>query len=1326
MTTPVFVSSRVRENASNNNGQFNRASQRIFITPAVAAPDTTNKGKTNHATTQANINSESMESEESKKQGPKTRSQQFYSKQDIVEQYCLSDKQLQVLNRVRQPPALFGCISSHRESYCGPRNSPNLLTACVRRRIPSDENLHDLYKRLPADCAPYPRWSRYHHCHPDVFPVHHCHQLNVAEAPLPTCQRSPAARRHKCWPPEEEEYPHRTCHSACHGRATGCDYPEFHHCAPHYLPPPPPPPPSTSRMRHVSFARSHTVTSFDNVSLKSANSSKSLERLIDGRKTPEPVCPVESPKVIVLEKVKRAQKVQATQTDGVKSISPGTPHKTKLVSQKTSSKKNPQPHESPKSVVRPPEPCNNEILIDFEPKDPPIRKRNKTLLQKTVSDGEILIGEIIRSRSREDVEASVSDGEQCYKNLVASSCTAEGSLENFHENEIILCEGFYKSKSNICLSDSPSTYRVKTPSSSNEHEPSDLSQATVLQFENVSKKTKLKDDYPCDVVQKKIIRYTDLPLKSSDLIEQGNTHSNALTNSPVVLEPSEISTSTEDYVTATDSASYTTTPTQGPSITSSSFDSESSKYSLPHPIFDHDTAIDPTDPIDEELGDGEDSSDDESSTSGRSIPKSKSINVEEPNPNNSNSPNLTSNNRTTTTSQTDVLDSNLIKKLMGNGFATKISVPVYSSDESLKSAEQRRRPSPRRKSIGAMTFINSIDKKTPAINKPEKRRESLPEINLLGTPQNALDKTEKSKTEFNFDDKPQCTLSSKVSQITYLSQTNNLNLKTVSAESLRSISPGSDSVFYSDPCNRASLSSRCTRCNNEVDIDYANNTNNEVIDIVKPPEGFGDSPEEPPSTPLRQLTKRYRSEERKKNNRSEHTRAKSEERVKNHRERERPMTRSTDVSMEKLNGSSSSLHSDDDDWSGIYTTPFTSFSWVYIDEVEEFYVWKKPSDLPDIKCSPVLQRRDSIESTCSEHEFRVKYQTITHRMVHRKSSLEMFKRLASKSFDSDKRLMVKRESGEFGFRIHGAKPVVVSAIETGTAAENSGLKVGDIIISINDMCVLDASHSEFVNVAHSGSDVLELEVARTCDILTPQIDPSVIDKRIVLASILWKFSIGTKKMKNCWQPRYFCLKTDNCLYYYKSASLKRDRHPLGALNLKGITVVKTSETGRLYSFRLERKDHKKTRLHIAANSAENAERWIEAISEATKCQSMEWLNENNLKSVVTIDPESDCQGFLSTLVHHCGKSWKKYYCVLKDARLYFFVDSVTRFANGMACLHGYKVQSSVNASIRKFAFELIPPDLSFRYFYFYTDTEVDKKKWIAALEYSIERWINVS
>lgn len=114
----------------------------------------------------------------------------------------------------------------------------------------------------------------------------------------------------------------------------------------------------------------------------------------------------------------------------------------------------------------------------------------------------------------------------------------------------------------------------------------------VLQFESLSKKIKLKEDNNvCDVVQKKIVRYTDLPLKSSDLIQQGNSQNTLENNCPAVIEPSEVSTSTEDYVTATDSTSYTTTPTQGPSVTSSSFDSESSKHSLPHPIFDHDVSV---------------------------------------------------------------------------------------------------------------------------------------------------------------------------------------------------------------------------------------------------------------------------------------------------------------------------------------------------------------------------------------------------------------------------------------------------------------------------------------------------------------------------------------------------------------------------------------------------------------------------------------------------------------------------------------------------------------------------------------------------------------
>nr|CAD7443410.1 unnamed protein product [Timema bartmani] len=820
-------------------------------------------------------------------------------------------------------------------------------------------------------------------------------------------------------------------------------------------------------------------------------------------------------------------------------------------------------------------------------------------------------------------------------------------------------------------------------------------------------------------------------------------------------------------------------------------------------------------------------------------------------------------------------------------------------------------------------------------------------------------------------------------------------LKALSAESLRSVSPGSDSVFYSESADHSSNAANltdnqgvlCHHCGREVDKSTLSGVEDgegpcervetEQPDIVQPPAGFADSPEGPrgmkPSSGrlYKKLEKRFRSEDRGGHGERRHhsrfrcegVRAKSEERGKEDRVKVRPLARSTDASMEVLKTADSSPNmARDNSVSDLLTDDEedqdTGIIIIIIIIIIINSLQPKPDTRADDKddksgdnaesTSIGVTRRGSSESTGSEKDFRRKYQAITHRMVHRKSSVEMYKRLQSKSFgppraalsrqgalsrhcwrspqlsaltlhnmmklnyllqylhgfkflllqqtgllktgilgfesqlclvkvashppsryktdtsccvhtslhqalenilhqmlmvwckqtlaikvvsgendakikikvgshrvkctthdlivcvltqwelmvknpsivhnfyrwcsyiihlgvelttpsdvyshlnksgsgpdafvvtrrnprrqlsdnpyknddissallpplcglmfrvsgyrsrspgfdlgcfqpyfeavECDKTVVVRRESGEFGFRIHGSRPVVVSAIEPDTPAETSGLEVGDIVISVNSVNVLEASHSEVVKLAHAGSDTLQLEVARTCNVLTPIVrEPGAGSP--LYSGYLWKLRTcdsGNNNRK--WIERWFCLKRDNCLYYYKNDN---ESQPLGALMLANYTATRTPDSGRPYSFQVLRKGA--AGLHLAADGEESATRWLAVVSHSIErnAQVSEWTNRNegggiaeiisntsvcdlyvglssrnlqcmqmdewldiskrNLKLSPSAVQQPDCFGYLMKLGEK-WKSWKRRYCVLKDACLFFYKDGTS-------------------------------------------------------------------
>lgn len=125
------------------------------------------------------------------------------------------------------------------------------------------------------------------------------------------------------------------------------------------------------------------------------------------------------------------------------------------------------------------------------------------------------------------------------------------------------------------------------------------------------------------------------------------------------------------------------------------------------------------------------------------------------------------------------------------------------------------------------------------------------------------------------------------------STSDTFQLKAKSIESLRSVSPGSDSVFYSEADGNAASAadqSHCLHCGKEMEGKQQSNTISELAgdsvesipyieqDIVKPPSDFADSPVTTKTTQrlYKKMDKRFRSEERYHGERGRHYKTRQE------------------------------------------------------------------------------------------------------------------------------------------------------------------------------------------------------------------------------------------------------------------------------------------------------------------------------------------------------------------------------------------------------------------------------------------------------------------
>ncbi|XP_023368496.1 uncharacterized protein LOC111725036 [Otolemur garnettii] len=244
----------------------------------------------------------------------------------------------------------------------------------------------------------------------------------------------------------------------------------------------------------------------------------------------------------------------------------------------------------------------------------------------------------------------------------------------------------------------------------------------------------------------------------------------------------------------------------------------------------------------------------------------------------------------------------------------------------------------------------------------------------------------------------------------------------------------------------------------------------------------------------------------------------------------------------------------------------------------------------------------------------------------------------------------------WGFRIQFSKPIMVTEVDANSAAEEARLQIGDVVLAVNGTEVTSAEHAEAVHLARKGPDILTLVVGS--DISRCPNTPWPTCRGYLHKRTHSGFMKG-------WRKRWFVLKHDGCLQYYKHKKDEGKWPPLEKIKLEGAEVGIDSSLGKPFVFNCVPQSGNRT-FCLCATSNQEMKRWLEAMDKAAHPvhQNHVWedvtLHNSNLPPLAIKNPE--CLGLLHQL-DRSTDSWVQHYCILKDGCLYFYASIRSTYAS---------------------------------------------------------------